>query len=91
MRLIVDKITKKTVKRLMEAMDEDETDYEEYTDDEFKEVFNIDTTAKKIVNIGHIVTIRLNEVGPSNWYLKIRQNKGKVRITRDRKIPWEYP
>lgn len=93
MRSIFEGITKKIVKQLMEGMDKDGEDYQDISFDEFKEVFNIDTTAKNMSNIRNSTTIRLNEVGPSNWYLKVRIRKnGKIaRVTRYPKIAWEYP
>ncbi len=83
-------ITKNRVKQVMDWMDKDGTDHLDIPFDGlggFKEIFNVDTDAKSIKTITHSVTIRMNEVGPANWYFKVGYTDGGrvVRISRKRK------
>ncbi|MCL7476305.1 MAG: hypothetical protein M8352_09745 [ANME-2 cluster archaeon] len=80
-------INKKFMKLVYDGMDEDGKDYLDIPFNEFKELTKCETNAKSIKSITHSVTMRMNEVGPSNWFFKVgsRKNGDVVHILRIKK------
>ena len=85
-------INKKFMKLVSDGMDEDGKDYLDIPFDEFKELAKCESNAKSIKTINHSVTIRMNEVGPCNWFFKVgsRKNGDVVHILRTKKEAYSF-
>ncbi|TFH46607.1 MAG: hypothetical protein E4G94_02050 [ANME-2 cluster archaeon] len=90
---IFKKIDRNFMELLSKIMEEKLENYQNISFDEFIDKIGYEGKAKSIKTINQTITIRMNEVGPSNWYFKVRfRDKGQiVHISREKKNPYCLP
>ena len=86
-------INRKFIEGILGEMNNAGEDFLDIPFDVFKGRIHCETEAHSIRSICHHITNRMNEVGPSNWFLKVgSRNYGcEVHISRMKKEVYSFP